>query len=532
MTATVISTLSYKFKDDDTYLNQENWQDFFGENLPSGYFEHPCSSNSGNTELTIADIHAVIKGLWVEIDGTTDSGTGNYLYFIARDLIENNVKLYKFSGITTAQIANIQYYISSDMDGLDEYLDGICWASADQGNHDSYLPIAADYYGKYFDLSKLIKKSGEFFCYEITANNTGATPNLDNPACGQISMLGLAQIYGNHRYNITIASTFPNNYYYLYPVPACSMEPSSIRVKNNSGKQITLKIRKSYNGMTFDCIHDAVWTDNGNYLDYALPIGGDIVITMEQQSSNPASVRFTYLVTQNLKNDDPGEGYTKAEANAIFMTKSEGELKADATRSSYQLYVDGANGDDNNDGSSGNPVKTIAKAVALANITNATRVTINIAAGTYAEDISITRQPTMVAFNATGGTVSVQYISIQYAEVILTGEFSASNRCTMMTAKLIINGNLTVAGDISLGMGSTFICGGNLTINNPGGEGISVGGGSFAFVFSQYPTAAVINAKNALVADNGIICYSTITGTYTTLETTSRGGRIFTGSQS
>ena len=77
---------------------------------------------------------------------------------------------------------------------------------------------------------------------------------------------------------------------------------------------------------------------------------------------------------------------------------------------SYNIYVSNISGNDTTgSGQIGNPYKTIAKAVAIANtIADTNGVIINLACGTYAEDVSITRDNTYI----TGGSTSLSSSTI------------------------------------------------------------------------------------------------------------------------
>jgi len=77
---------------------------------------------------------------------------------------------------------------------------------------------------------------------------------------------------------------------------------------------------------------------------------------------------------------------------------------------SYNFYVSAISGNDTTGtGQIGNPYQTIAKAVAVANtISDANPVIINLAAGTYTENVSITRDNTYIA----GGSTSLSSSTI------------------------------------------------------------------------------------------------------------------------
>jgi hypothetical protein len=99
------------------------------------------------------------------------------------------------------------------------------------------------------------------------------------------------------------------------------------------------------------------------------------------------------------------------------------------TSASMTLYVDGTNGADNNDGSLGKPFKTIQQAInSLPQMINHA-VTINVAAGTYAEDV--------VVKGFSGGGGSLQYLTI-------SGDV-ASSTSRSVNSFLLINNTVTVS---------------------------------------------------------------------------------------
>ncbi|MEC0228069.1 DUF1565 domain-containing protein [Paenibacillus alba] len=104
------------------------------------------------------------------------------------------------------------------------------------------------------------------------------------------------------------------------------------------------------------------------------------------------------------------------------------------TSANMTLYVDGTNGADNNDGSAGKPFKTIQKAVNSAPQFLNQLVVINVAPGTYAEDVNVINfsgQLTLIATNSGQGSTNVNSISFG----ICKGRFEANGFTATTTGR-------------------------------------------------------------------------------------------------
>jgi len=109
------------------------------------------------------------------------------------------------------------------------------------------------------------------------------------------------------------------------------------------------------------------------------------------------------------------------------------------TTGNVTYYINPSTGDDDNDGSSGSPFQTIAKAISLIPQIINHNVTINLADGSYSEGISIGSKMGYATITLTGNTTTP-------ADVALTGKINISGN----SAYVVISGLETTytGGDV------------------------------------------------------------------------------------
>ena len=350
MNSEELSSLGFIFKQNDTYLSQSAWQSYFDEALPNGFLDHVCKYNTGTQKLDLIVSSAFIEGLKFTNSQSSYNGPtqAEYDSLYAFVCTSSNIKLMRFSGLASNEagykllLARVLYTYA-----LNPKMIGSALNSYYNLGYNTILPVAYAVYGVgFWDLSRLIKRSGDVAQVSIVATDTDVVTTVNPPYCGHLSQYGLAQIYGGHKYTIEIASDYSQSEYILYPVPGCDMQSATIHIKNNSGNVILIKIPETYRGLTFEYVHDGVWVESNDVITYSLADEGDIVITLSQAYQlNPfrdeTTVSVTgYEISQNLKNNDPGEGYTKAEANALFETLADAAGKVDASDLGSLAYMD------------------------------------------------------------------------------------------------------------------------------------------------------------------------------------------------
>ena len=324
--ATVLSELGFIFKDRSTYLSQANWQTFFGNALPSGFDKNIIYDSLGNFFI-IGGVKVYIDGIQaattenVQIDLPTEAENACLISFVY-DNQDNKVELVRAvlsSGSLQERIARYLYYLATDMKQLSRSIAQAIYGSGAESRY-TCLPVGVwAYGGDWWDLSRVITKNGETILYNyLFDSNDGDCP-----------------IYGGRKYNITVESTFSQSAVNLIPVPACSMESSSVYIKNDSGSQVTVKLPLLHNLVTYKYVHNGAWVVGADDISIPLADGGEMVINLSQSDQSdiytlggPIS---TYEVAQNSKAEDPGDVYTKAEANSIFATQADLADKADVS---------------------------------------------------------------------------------------------------------------------------------------------------------------------------------------------------------
>lgn len=257
------------------------------------------------------------------------------------------------------------------------------------------------------------------------------------------------------------------------------------------------------------------------------------------------------LTTQQFK--DKFDEAFKSFIEDYFNTTHIGEINAHLAdnvvhgiTSNVTIYVDGSTGSDTTgEGTSANPYATIQKAInsaprmARGNYS----VTINIAPGTYNENVQISYFSCLVTLTSSGNVTikrlgvynSVVYISCnltintdaQFAIDIEMGGFVRFQGTTLtITRSTPMSDSVGIYVDNG-GVFQTSIVSGSLNISNfVYAIGVNATGRVYAFSITGE------NNTVGLRAYGGIITYNTIaTGLATTLHSTSRGGRIYTGEQ-
>ena len=333
---------SYLFKDNSTFLDQENWMEFFGNQISNGFFGYPLLYSAQQDSLYFNQTtKAYLQGLYFSTYQTWSIAYGgSSLYGEHQDVLmcyaykssSNKLSLLSIYDIANSDdyefLAHILSYLSHNSRSISLTLKELT-----NNAYDYFLPI---FYGKadgtFYDLSRIIHKNGETYFEGITQGSGTNNATIAEPKYGDLIAYGSVKIYGGQKYNVTIESSYPEYEYYLYPVPCCNMESTSVYIKNETENTISIKIPKMYDHMYFDYVHTGEWVDYTEYISYSLLADAEVIIDIAQTYQDTEYVlvdgnggyypKSLYKVTQNNRDFDSGEGYTKAEANAIFETKA------------------------------------------------------------------------------------------------------------------------------------------------------------------------------------------------------------------
>lgn len=210
----------------------------------------------------------------------------------------------------------------------------------------------------------------------------------------------------------------------------------------------------------------------------------------------------------------------------------------DAARSDSTIYVSPSGNDTSGTGSSQQPYATISKALSvIAKNLNGKAVTVNIAAGTYNEEVVVDGFSNGTIKFSGSGTVTINKLSVLGGSILYIQSITIATTTTG-TAVLVTDGSVLV--DISsisvsgatIGLNVTNCgrahIGGNLAIANCN-TGVAVLNNGSAFIFQLTGSG---NSTGMTASNGGTIAYGYNNATVTTvLVATSTGGRINTGSQ-
>lgn len=232
--------------------------------------------------------------------------------------------------------------------------------------------------------------------------------------------------------------------------------------------------------------------------------------------------------------DAPTEEGTPINKALFDSIKADMGLAEDVT-----VYVSTAGSDATGDGTAAAPFSTIQHALnSIPKNLNGHIVNINIAAGTYPEDVIVENfsAARIVFVGAADAAVTINKLDIR--NCTLNFEFvhitvSGGGIYGMFGAKFYLGPNtkLTCNGG-SYGVYARYNCTfslmGDVTINNTSGQAIRAGSACHVYVHNLSGTGN----KVGLYAGGGIIQCGTKTLAATTEYTTSAGGRIYANGQS
>lgn len=340
MATTDIRTENFIFKDNSTFLSQTNWSAFFKKALQQGFSDHVGKYNNSTGKYEISQFDGTIAGLHFSsvqsesLDPVTQAEV-DCLYCLDFDGL-NSVKLVKVTNISqnanaaVGFLANLLNYYGRTLVNVMQYIQ----IYAPTLNNP--IPLAYAIYGHgYFDLTRVIPPYDNY--YPVLSEPDSSDTAVATPYCGYLKDAGLIQVYGRHRYNVNIDASYTLGEYRLYPVPAVSMEPAEIYIKNNTSGSITVKLPLSYRDMYFEYMTDANWTESSGFKCYTLGAGNDMFIKLTQAAqdiytsggvSYPKSV---YEISRGMEDVVYNDVYTKTQADNLFETQAAAALKADAS---------------------------------------------------------------------------------------------------------------------------------------------------------------------------------------------------------
>ena len=321
------------FFDNVTWLNQANWQNYFGKTLPNGVIVDGClklASNgytlTGTMDVTSDESNVIIgtgavmaNGLYAENNAVVQiphvtSAESTKLICVKFDLA-----MAKASIITKTSVLDSGANVADAITALNLDESYLCTRNTEVYE----IPLAFDTYAYgTIDLRRLVyAPSGKKHHLAITTSGTN-----QNPEIGVVRGRGHCQLYGGTAYNIAITNADSGQYFDIYPIFPASNEPIIIKIDNLSGSYKNIVL--NYNGNQFHLTYE--WTDSwqtesfGKYLSLANNTAMVIVLVPCDIGSNGASYAVLTKATASGGGGDidPETIYTKQEINAMMDQKA------------------------------------------------------------------------------------------------------------------------------------------------------------------------------------------------------------------
>ena len=229
----------------------------------------------------------------------------------------------------------------------------------------------------------------------------------------------------------------------------------------------------------------------------------------------------------NLPNASPNQ-------NDILQFNSDGtaqfaQVSASGSNFNYNFYVSNASGSNTNSGNITAPFKTVSQALTASNsIADSIPVVINLSAGTYTEDITITRSNTSIS----GASICQPNACVVNGQItfsmIPTGQYSVGglsnlqvnilqhNNSTVYPNSVVINNCIVVPPSgknaiITNGTGGSIL--GDMTLSN-------------SLVYMSDLTAVVISSTSISAINTQVINNPSLTPSINTMINVSGNGRI------
>ena len=333
MDESVISTMdNTAFFDNVTWLNQQNWQNYFGKTLPNGVIV--------DGSLKLSETGYTLSGT---MDITTDEnniiiGSGAVM---ANGLYAENLLSVQIPHVTQAEAtkficvrfslesANAKIICKTNVVGSNDTVQNVIRAlNVDESylcdrNPDVYeIPLAFESYnGSTLDLRRLVyAPSSEKHYLDLTSgkgNNSTAVP-------GVVRGKSHAQVFGGTTYFITIDSNDANSRFTLYPMFTNSTEPIIVCIQNNSGSTKDLTLSNSVNGfsISYEWIDSWQTSSYGKYTDFVSGSSKILVLFPAKITTSGASFGVLTKGTSEGGSVDPDSVYTKQEINNLLSQKA------------------------------------------------------------------------------------------------------------------------------------------------------------------------------------------------------------------
>ena len=323
------------FFDNREWLNQENWQMYFGGSLPSGVLVKGKLESSG-VDYTSALARQVLSasyiqfragavmanGIYASYSGGTSipvikSGDIDRLFVVRVFVSAGNVKIVGMTKVAA------EYGYTPSVFAKMLLQDESLACTRNSSYYD--IPLLYEIFGgDVYDLRRLIYLPSQAPDVDISFSHDDVT-NTDTVP-GVMYGRDFLQIYGGMNYNLTFASADTATSFYVYPNPACSEKHAIVRLANNSAvtKQIRIPLLWKSLPFTYSWLESWDADPNNRYL-YKDIVSGDKLTLIFTPNGHDTS--FAYTVTNKSSATggggiDPDDYFTKQEIAAQMLLKA------------------------------------------------------------------------------------------------------------------------------------------------------------------------------------------------------------------
>lgn len=323
------------FFDNREWLNQENWQMYFGGSLPSGVLVKGRLESTGidytsalsrqlvsSSYIQFRAGSVLANGIFASYSGgtsipTVKSGDVDRLFVARVALTGGNVKIVGMTkvaaeyGYTPAVFARMLLQ--------DESL--ACTRNATYYD----IPLLYEIFGgDAYDLRRLIYLAGQSPDVDISYKRSEVTNTSTIP--GILYGRDFVQTYGGMNYNVTFVSDDSSTSFYVYPNPSCSEKHTVVKLVNNSSTTKQIRIPLLFKSLTFSYSWLESWDVDANsrYLYKELVAGDKMTLVLTPNGHDSA---FEYTVTNKSSATggggiDPEDYFTKQEISAMMLLKA------------------------------------------------------------------------------------------------------------------------------------------------------------------------------------------------------------------
>lgn len=322
------------FFDSREWLNQENWQMYFGGALPSGVLVKGKLETSGINYVSALARHE-ISSSYIQFHPGSIMANGIYAYYASG----TSIPVIKSAEIDRLFVARV--YVSAGY----VRIVGMTKVAAEYGytptvfakmllqdeslamtrNSTYYdIPLLYEIFGgDAYDLRRLIYLPGQAPDVEINFSDQEVTNTATIPGI----MYGkyFVQTYGGMNYNVNFLANDTSPCFYVYPNPSCSEKPTIVKLTNNSSTVKQIRIPLTFKSLTLSYSWLESWDSGPNtqYL-YKDMVAGDRMTLVF--TPNGHETTFNYTVTNKGSATgggvDPDDYFTKQEIAAQMLLKA------------------------------------------------------------------------------------------------------------------------------------------------------------------------------------------------------------------